>query len=332
MGYDDDKSSDRPAATIEQELEDWPESIYSDVLAARARGTQARQNQIQRVKFWRQFKWAASSLLALIVLLVSIWWLVGRREVSQPTSSAASVSPTPALPGPPATAADLEQSQLKTEQPNDNEQIRRIESKVVSKDGEILAVVRYDFKYGTFIVNNTELKNQGGLAATFRSLREQLKDAWVLIFATASVENTVKYNLELCERRLYAVRDLLKQDAALEPSGGYWGILAGEFKADQTRGLTPTKEEALEEQLANELGNSWLDPQRKLIVVTIRPLRQLTPEAQARVPFVVKEKIYNESEKDHLPHEYDASNNEPFALKAGPTGTSKKTTSGRPSP
>jgi hypothetical protein len=333
MDYDSDKSSNRSSSVIEKELEEWPESINSDVLAARARGTQTRQNQNQRIKFWSQFKWAASALIVLIVLLVAVWWQFGRRrEVNQPTLSATTTSPTPALPGPPATASELDQAKLKTGKSDDTEQIRKTESKVVSGDQEILSVVQYDFKYGTFIVNNTELKNQGGLTAIFRSLRDELKNGWVLIFATASVENTVKHNLELCERRLYAVRDLLKQDAALDPSGGYWGILAGEFKAEQTQGLPPKEEEKREEQLANELGESWLGPQRKLIVITIQPLRQLTPEAKARVPFVVAKKIYDESAENRLPHNYDASDNEPFVLKAGPIGNPTNTTSRSPSP
>jgi hypothetical protein len=306
MDYEGEKLSSGSTATIEEEMREWPESVHTDVAEAEAHGRQARQTQNQQAQSRRRiFLTTLILLLAFGLGAIPVWWYFSRREPVKPASSAPSTASTA------APRADLDNTQLSVGPTDNGEYYKKTEASVTSGGQEILKVVKYDFYSGKFIVNNTSLKNEKTMVSTFQGLQGQLKDSWVIIFATASLEGYEDYNLELCTRRLYAVRDMLARDASV-PARGFWGVLAGEFKID----LNNVPEEKIEDEenkIAQERGEKWLSDQRRLIVITIRETSPLSQQARDQVPSVVAKYVY---EQGMLPRNYDAPNSDPIPLTA----------------
>lgn len=304
MNKVDEKPDDWSDATIKEELQRWPSSGRTDIVAAEARGRAERQ--IAKQKEDRRHR-TFILLLGLIMLLGSIsvgWWYTAKRKAS---TSQPEIAGTPSAT--PLTNANLESAQMKVGTVEPGADFTRTEASIISNKDEILAVVKYDFYPSKFIRNNTALKNQGEMTATFSSLSGQLKNAWVVIFTTASLEGNVDYNLRLCRDRLYAVRDLMKNNAAIA-ARKYWGILAGEYKTN-LQGVTPGQEEDQENIIAAQRGETWLSEQRRLIVITIQEKQHIPVQFSDQVPIIVARHLY---EAGLLPKDYDHPDSKPFPL------------------
>ena len=304
MGYENDNQSNTPTATIDEELKSWPETVYTDIAESEARKHQAYQDSVRRVETRKRIS-RKIVLLILITIVISlpVFWYFLRDTQIKPVATTTTPATTP------STGIDLQNSQLSASPTENGEFYQRTEAKVASNGQEILEVIEYDFYSNKFIVNNTALKNKSDLIATFGGLREEFKDSWILIFATASLEAYEEYNLELCRNRLYAVKDMLADTVGISAKG-YWGILAGEYKMTM-EGISPENVEDEENKVARERGEKWLAPQRKLIVITIRAIAKLTPEIEKEIPFVVAKHVYGQG---MLPRNYDAPNSTPFLL------------------
>jgi hypothetical protein len=336
MNYEDEKLSDGNAATIKQEpsmppesqasttreitpltavqeITEWPESVHQQVSQAEKSRLAALQrsalNANQRRRRLRQ------GLLSLLVILIAgtaslfLWRRLGR------DNAAVSPSPTPVVAASPSS--DLQNTQLSVNPTDNGEYYKRTEASVTDEGQEILKVIQYDFYASRFIVNNTTLRNERGLVSALTGLYEQQANSWVLIFATTSLEGYEDYNMVLCRRRLYAVRDLLSREAEISPRGGYWGILANEFDPAELATTSRELREDEENRIARERGPVWLSDQRKLIVITIRETSPLSDKARKQVPLVVARHVY---EKGMIPRNYDASGSTPFMLNKNPDG------------
>lgn len=301
MAYEGEKLSDEPAATIEDELRDWPESVYHLVSEAEARKRASNQAVIQKAGKRRRIVFAILAILLFTAIISLILWLRSSRNAAVGPQTATAIQPR----------TDIQNTQLNVSPTENGEYYKKTEASVTSEGHEILRVVQYDFYAGKFIVDNTQLQNESALVDMFAEMREQLKDSWVIIFATASLEGYEDHNLDLCRRRLYAVKDLLEADAGIS-ARGYWGISAGEFKIS-LHNVAPEKWEDEENIIAKEKGKLWLADQRRLIVITIRGTAPLSNQAKEQVPFVVARHVY---EQGMLPRNYDAPNSTPFALTA----------------
>jgi hypothetical protein len=318
MDYEGEKLSSGSTATIEEEMREWPENVHTDVAEAVARGQHERQTQVQQAHGRRRLLLTTLTLLLCLGLVsLPLWWYFRRREpvTTAPSSTIAASIPTP--------RTDINNIRLSVGPTENGENFKKTEASVTSGDQEILKVVKYDFYSGKFIVNNTTLRNEQTMVATFQGLREQLKESWIIIFATTSLEGYEDYNLDLCNRRLYAMKDMLAQDAGISAKG-YWGILAGEFKID----LDNVKQEEREDEenrIAQKLGEKWLSDQRRLIVITIRETAPLSQQVRDQVPFVVSKYVY---EQGMLPRNYDAPNSTPFPLN-GKSDSARSTNSNR---
>ena len=290
-------------------MRDWPESPYLKAAVAELTGTpklgQQPQNEVSRR---RAFGWPL--LIVALVAAFLIWWFgfrVSNRVVTQTTST-----PTPAMTPTPAPSFDPQTAQVKMGEPNNRDNYRITEGTISSAGQDLLKLVKYEFYSSRFIVNNTTLKNEGELVNVFRSRQEEIAGAWVLIFATASLEGDEGYNTGLCLRRIYRVRELMARDAGIKAKE-YWGILAGEYKMPLP-GVGPGQEEEAEEQEARKRGESWLSPQRKLIVITIQEAKaiQIPKDKYQEIPLYVARSI---AAQDMLPRTYDAPDSQPFLLK-----------------
>jgi hypothetical protein len=289
----------------EQELREWPENIRNVIADETHRRAAQQSASAQKAKRRRI---VLIFCLCAVVLLISsffIWRRLSRQH--EPLQ----VSANPKNP-------DLQSSKFDPKSTDIWEYYKRTEASVKTDEGEeILKVVQYDFYGGKFIVDNTHLRNEDILTATFAGMRDELKDGWVLIFATASLEGRESHNLILCCRRLYAIKQLMVTNAG-ESNKGYWGILAGEANPKELNGVAPEERHEVKNKLAREHDKEWLAEQRKLIVVSIRQTQPLSAESEVKVPFVVAKYLY-----DHnlLPHDYQGSNSTPKQLSESNCGS-----------
>jgi hypothetical protein len=301
MAYEGEKLSDEPAATIEDELREWPESVYHLVSEAEARKRASNQAVTQKAEKRRGVVLAILALLLVTGIIFLTFWLRASRNAAIGPQTATTIQPR----------TDIQNTQLNVSPTENGEYYKKTEASLTSEGHEILRVVQYDFYAGKFIVDNTQLQNESALVDMFAGMREQLKDSWLIIFATASLEGYEDYNYDLCRRRLHAVKDLMERDAGIS-ARGYWGILAGEYKMD-LHDVPPEKWEDEENIIAKKKGKVWLADQRRLILITIRETAPLSDQAREQVPFVVARQVY---EQGMLPRNYDAPNSPPFALTA----------------
>lgn len=302
-------SEEISSVTIEEELKVWPESTYAAVAQATEQGRKIRNTETHR-RYW--LSGAFALLLGGIALIGYLFYYKsGTLEAVQPYNSinrqAESNSTSISVP---TSMENLQNSQLDVGGTNNRENFSETESIVKSEGNEILKVIKYEFYAGKFIRNNTALKDVQNLILTLKGLDKKLNDSWIIIFASASLEGNKDYNLDLCQRRIYAVKAMLQNDVGVS-SRGYWGILAGEYKFDFNAPLGQEEEEE-EERLAAEKGEKWLSEQRKLIIITIQETKPLEPKAKEQVAKIVAKHTY---EKGILPAPYDAPNSEPFGLK-----------------
>jgi len=292
-----DKTVDPAPAetTIEEELQQWPKSIHTEVAEAEAQGR--RQQELVDSKGKRR-RTALVALLLLFIVggLISAWLYLRREQPLAPAQVA-------------KTEPRLDNSKLQDVHTDNKDDFKQTTATVTENGEVLLDVVQYDFYASKFIVNNTDLTNQAEMIKTFRGLRDQLTNGWVVIFTAASVEGHEDHNLRLCSRRLYAVRDMIANEAATT-TRGYWGILAGEFKMD-LNGVAHQREEEEEEKAAVKFGEKWLSEQRKLIVITIKEKQPIPLQLNAQVPLIVAKHLYDNGV---LPKDYDHSDSAPFQL------------------
>jgi hypothetical protein len=292
-----------PPSTIDNEMREWPESVYLKTAVAEAKGKSVQPRDAQKADKRRG---ALLWTMLLVVLVIggglALWWYLDKNRLP-PKIGQSGPSPSPPL----ISSIDPKDIEIKVAEPNNRDNHRVTEATIKSAGQDILKLVKYEFYSSKFIVNNTSLKNERELVSIFKGIMSDLSNSWILIFASASLEGDVDYNTDLCNRRIYRVRDLIAKDVGVTTKG-YWGILAGEYKM-RLPGLAPEEEE--ENNIARERGEKWLEPQRKLIIITIKELQPIAPEDQSKVPSWVSKRI---SAQDMLPKTYDAPESEPFSL------------------
>ncbi len=308
MNSDSEKPDDHQVVTIEDELKSWPSNVHSNVAEAEMLGRSERQKQTQQAARRRRI------IAGILVLSAGLLVVIPLIVYFSRTSSVASNGSRAIQP------AELQNAQVKVGTTENAEDYKRTEATVTFDEKEILRVVQYDFYASKFIVDNTALRDKPAIIKHFTSLHEQLKDSWVIIFASASLEGDEDHNLDLCRCRLYAVEALLNDEAGVK-ARGYWGILAGEYKINLANIESGRREEE-EDRIAKDRGTKWLSEQRRLIVVTIREIAPLTSEARELVPLIVANKI---NENKMFPQDYDAPNSAPFLLKSQNTNSNEST-------
>lgn len=304
MDNEGEGSPNRSPETIEEELGKWPESVYHDVAEAEALGRAARQ-RVQRAK--KRNRTVIIGLLAFLILcggVVVLLLRLGGDKDGEMISTNTTASPE----------AQIKNLEVKAEPLVIGPNFKKTEATISNNGQDILRVVEYDFHSAKFIVNNTALKNQNAIVETFKEVRDELNGGWVIIFASASFEGPEDHNLDLCKRRLFAVKSLLSNHAGLSVKG-YWGVLAGEYKMDLSN-VPREKWEDEEDRIAEKRGEKWLQNHRKLIVITIRQIGPLSDQSKEQVPEVVGRSIY---EKGLLPGDYDAPGSPVFLLRSKPT-------------
>jgi hypothetical protein len=300
---DGQASQDRESITIEEELGQWPEHIDARVAEALLVAQQDRSEQERSRNSRRKRAWIAALASAVVLLsaVALLWWFKGEKPALQSSSQPAPTQPVP--------VSNLQNTNLNVGKSEQTQSVKETEATLSQQGQEILRIVKLDFFGSKFIVDNTRLKNQGDLIENFQRRRDSLDGGWVLIFAAASLEGHEDYNLRLCSQRLVAVRRLMQNGADIKAKS-YWGILAGENKVDLP-GVKPEDEEEAEEAFADERGEPWLAEQRRLIVVGIKEIVPLQPQAAEQVPYVVAKHLYD---NNLLPKNYDSSGSKPFLI------------------
>jgi hypothetical protein len=321
------QSSKKTSSPIDEEMKKWPKSPYIEAAIAEALRPERKPAPVPPAPARRLRLPVIIALALLGVGLALLLYIYLRPRPPQPPHERLQAQSTPQQqPSPtPASAFDPKTADVRVGEPVRGPGYVATPF-VISSDGQdILELVQYEFHSSRFIAGSAELKNilddkslknEEQLKAVFKSRKDELSKSWILIFTTASVERDPAYNEALCERRIYHVRDLIKESVGATPKG-YWGILAGEFKIELPRGKTPQEEEEIEEQMAREKGEPWLGPQRKLIVIAIKEKSPLAPELGARVPYDVALSV---SSRDMLPKTYDAPESRPFPLSEAAKG------------
>ena len=189
-------------------------------------------------------------------------------------------------------------------------------------------VVRiYDFEAYYFTPGENQVAYDSQFLSALLEHQEDFAESWVVIFAGASFEGMPDKNFDLCRCRVWNLARLMLREGI--NNLGYWSIPAGEFRLrgatdDSTEDNAET--EAEEEEEAKRLGESGLSSQRRLLVVTVKPIQEESGNsAQARLNEVVEAL----GEKGLLPTNYDRGTDNPVALE--PTDENNPCTSRRKS-
>jgi len=170
----------------------------------------------------------------------------------------------------------------------------------------------YDFDAHYFTPGENQVSDESKFLAALREHQIDFEESRVVIFAGASFEGLPEKNFDLCRCRVWNVARLMSREGI--HNLGYWSIPAGEFRLkgapdDSTEDDAGT--EADEEEEAKTLGEAGLSGQRRLLVVTVKPLQPESGDsAQAHLNDVVEAL----GVKGMLPTNYDRGTANPVAL------------------
>jgi hypothetical protein len=147
-----------------------------------------------------------------------------------------------------------------------------------------LDLYTYDFYSNKFLRGKAVMTDPEALEKIFKSfrndekLRKRFEQSWVLIFASASSENSETHNLDLSSKRVNRVFQMMTQDAGLSCLG-YWAIRAGEYKGTLPEEISRSddEQELLFSKMSPQHKEEVLAPQRRLIVAVITPHQPVPP-------------------------------------------------------
>ena len=185
------------------------------------------------------------------------------------------------------------------------------ETRLVLPDEREFAIRIHDFDAHFYTPGENQVTDESKLMSSLLEHQKDFEDSWVVIFAGASFEGMPEKNLDLCRCRVWNVARFMLREGI--NNRGYWSIPAGEFRLktepDDSTGDEGESETAEEEEA--RLGESGLSSQRRLLVVTVKPLQQETGDsAQACLNEVVEAL----GAKALLPTNYDKGTANPVAL------------------
>ena len=201
------------------------------------------------------------------------------------------------------------------------------------------AIHIYDFDAHYFTPGENQVTVESTLLAPLLEHRMDFEESRVVIFSGASFEGPPERNLDVCRCRVWTVaRLMLREDIK---NLGYWSVPAGEFRLksapdDSTSDDADT--EAEEEEEAKRLGESGLSGQRRLLVVTVKSLRQESRQESGQESGDSAQAHLNEvvvalGAKGLLPTNYDRGTDNPVALEPSdennPCTTRRKTIKGK---
>ena len=197
---------------------------------------------------------------------------------------------------------------------------------ILPGEGEF-AIRIYDFDAHYFTPGENQVTDESPFLSALLEHRKDFEESRVVVFAGASFEGLPERNLDLCRCRVWNVARLMLREGI--NNLGYWSIPAGEFRLksapdDYTEDNAET--EAEEEEEAKRLGESGLSSQRRLLVVTVKPIQEESGNsAQGHLNEVVEAL----GTKGLLPTNYDRGTANPVALE--PTDENNPCTSRRKS-
>lgn len=188
------------------------------------------------------------------------------------------------------------------------------ETQVSLPNGRTYAIQIYDFDVYYYTQGEGRVTNEPEFLSVLIKHQKDFTDSWVVIFAGASFEGTTKKNLDLCRCRVWNVASLMSRQGKINGLG-YWSIAAGEFRlrslsADDF-GEDGPEVEAEEEAQAKQIGEEGLRAQRRLLVVSVKPLRQESGDAAQPQLNEVADALAG---KGLLPTNYDKGKAKPASL------------------
>lgn len=175
-------------------------------------------------------------------------------------------------------------------------------------DGKSYELRRLEFDANRFLSGNATLDNADKFRATLssESFRQEVKDAWLIVFAGASFDGDPEANRQLCRNRVTSVATTIKNTPGIAAKG-FWGISAGE-KAPP--GTTPVSEKE-ENAIAARIPEAERRKQRALIIVAARATN---PSGAAPPPDFIRQLSALLYHHGLLPSDYDAGTGEPVPL------------------
>ena len=189
------------------------------------------------------------------------------------------------------------------------------EMRLVLTDDLEFAIHVYDFDTSYYAPGENQFTGEPQFLSVLLERQKDFGESWVVIFAGASFEGTTSKNFDLCRCRIWNLARFMSREGITNL--GYWSIPAGEFRLrdgspdDSTEDSAEIEEE--EEEEANRLGEGGLRGQRRLLVVAVKPLQQVTGDsAQAYLNDVVEAL----AGRGLLPTNYDKGTAKPVALDA----------------
>jgi hypothetical protein len=184
------------------------------------------------------------------------------------------------------------------------------ETRLILAGEREFAIRIYDFNSAYYTPGENQITQELSVAGRLLEHQEDFAESWVVIFAGASFEGTTRQNLDLCRCRIWNVaRFMAREDLN---NLGYWSIPAGELRLYDGSPDEDTPEiEAEEEEEAQRLGEAGLRSQRRMLIVTVKPLQQVTGDS---TQVHVNEVVEALRAKGLLPTNYDRGTAKPVAL------------------
>lgn len=174
-------------------------------------------------------------------------------------------------------------------------------------DGRAYDLRRFEFDSNRFLSGNASLDNADKFRSTLaaESFRNELKDAWVIVFAGASFDGLPEKNRELCRERVLSVAATLRDTPGIA-ARGFWGVSAGEKVPEG--GAISEKDENV---IAGKMTEAERRKQRTLIIVAARPSG---PAVADPPPDFIRQLAALLYEHKLLPADYDIGRGEPAPL------------------
>ena len=152
------------------------------------------------------------------------------------------------------------------------------ETRLLLPDESEFGVQIYDFDSYYYQQGENDVTSEPLISTLLLTHRKDFAEAWVVIFAGASFEGATSKNLDLCRCRVWNMASFISRQGII--NRGYWSIPAGEFRLRESSPDDSAEDdpeiEAEEEEEARRLGDAGLARQRRLLVVTVKPLQQVT--------------------------------------------------------